>query len=144
MPVWIWRKFLVVPLVLLSLSLILTACDGNTPKFANADLSKNYNQGEAIDKTTAFSTSDKVIHCVLRLSGDINGAKVKLVWIAVDTADGAKNKTLLEKEFTAFIDLDVYDNTLPAPENGKFATGKYKVELHLNTRLDRTLEFTVQ
>lgn len=128
----------------LLLAALLTACGDTTPVIKSAVLSRDYNQGEAVDVTNTFKTTDPAVHCVVKIGGEFYGSKMKIVWTAVDTADGAKNKSLSEDEFTIFKELDTYDLTYRPSAGGTLPAGKYKTEVYFNGKLDKTLEFTVQ
>lgn len=132
-------------LATLALAVLLTACgEGKEVRIKSAELARDYNQGEAIGVSTTFKATDPAIHCVVKMGGEFYGAKIKIVWTAVDTADGSKNKSLLEDEFTIYKELDTYDLTYRPQAGGAFATGKYKTEVYLNGKVDKTLDFTVQ
>lgn len=127
----------------LLLSLTLVACgEDKAAHLKSADMAKGYSYGAPVDVTSTFKPDEK-IHLVMTLGGDYVGSKVKVVWTGVDTSDGAKNKTLQEKEFTVYKELDSYDLT-PETPNGNLPTGKYKTEIFMNDKLQKSLEFAVQ
>ena len=69
--------------------------------------------------------------------------KVKTVWTAVDVGDAAPANTKIDE---AELTMDAAGNahfTLSQPSSGTWPVGKYKVEIYLDDKLDRTLEYTV-
>jgi hypothetical protein len=69
--------------------------------------------------------------------------KVKTVWTAVDVGDAAPANTQIDE---AEVTLDASGKThftLSVPNSGAWPAGKYKVEIYLNDKLDRTLEYTI-
>jgi hypothetical protein len=66
--------------------------------------------------------------------------KVKAVWTAV-SVEGADPNTLIDQtELTSGGGALTFNLSNAGP----WPTGQYKVELYLNDKLDRTLEFQVQ
>ncbi len=65
---------------------------------------------------------------------------MKAIWTAISAEGATPNFKIDEVEKTSGDATIVFDlsNTQPWP------TGNYKVELYLNDKLDRTLEFQVQ
>ncbi|HEX2914168.1 MAG TPA: hypothetical protein VH186_25430 [Chloroflexia bacterium] len=138
--------WLVLLLVILSTSLLLTACEEEKEAtLKNVELAHGYSQGEAVDPSTTYKTTDKSIHTVIQMGGKSpSGAKLKVNWLAVDTADGARNKSLQQKEVIVSVDNLFYDFVLNAPEGSGFATGKYQADVSINGTVEKTLYFTVQ
>jgi len=117
----------------------------STANISNATLSKDV-QGDAfepVDPTTAFPTDQPVIHLVAKVANAPEGTKVKSVWTAVDVGDVAPaNTKIAETEIVLNSDGNAHF-TLSIPTSGAWPAGKYKVDVYLNDKLDRTLEYTV-
>jgi PBP1b-binding outer membrane lipoprotein LpoB len=98
---------------------------------------------EPVDPTSTFPTDQAVINLVVTVANAPSGTKVKTVWTAVDVGDAAPANTKIDE---AEVTMDAAGNahfTLSAPNSGVWPVGKYKVEVYLNDKLDRTLEYTV-
>ena len=140
------RVFAAVTLLLL-VSVILAACSASfsTANITRATLAKDVKGDtfEPVDPTSTFPTDQAVIHLVLSVANAPSDTKVKAVWTAVDVGDAAPANTKIdEKELT----LDTSGNTdftLSIPSSGVWPVGKYKVEVYLNDKLDRTLEYNI-
>jgi serine protease Do len=127
-------------LVLLSMALWLAACGGgeisiSTANIASAQLSKDE---AGAQKTTSFGPED-VFYLTVGLANAPDDTRVKAVWTAVDAEGADANTVLDDAELTsgsATLTFDLQnDNAWPA--------GSYKVDLYLNDKLDRTLDFSV-
>jgi len=125
-------------LALLVLGLIVWAsgCSFSTANIKSAKLTADK---EGTQETTVFSP-DQVIYCLVQLANAPDDTKVKADWIAVEAQGAAPNTKIADVEKTSGDGMITFDlsNTQPWP------TGKYKVDLYLNDKLDRTLEFQVQ
>lgn len=87
--------------------------------------------------TTEF-TPDQPFVYVVKLANAPDDTKVKAVWYSVDAAGAA----------TQFVEKELVGGQSPitftATNSGPWPVGKYKVDLFLNDKLDRTLEFSVK
>lgn len=121
------------------LMLMVTACSVSTANITKAEMAKGYSNGEATDVTTTFSPTDTPIHLVVNVANAPDDTRVKVVWTAVDANGGQiTNQKLDETEVKT---NGVADFTLSNSQ--QWPTGKYKVDIYLNDKLDRTIEFTV-
>lgn len=118
-------------LVLASLACEFSA---STAKISNAVLTVD-ETGKAA--TTEFTTDQPFIY-IVDLANAPDDTKVKAVWYSVDDAGTA----------TQFVEKEMVTGKSPitfsATNNGPWPVGKYKVELYLNDKLDRTQEFSVK
>jgi hypothetical protein len=140
------RFFSFVSLVVL-VAVVAAGCNFSvsTANIASATLSKDVkgDQFEPVDPTTTFSTDQPVIHLVAKVANTPEGTKVKSVWTAVDVGDVAPaNTKIAETEIVLNSDGNAHF-TLSIPDTGVWPVGKYKVEVYLNDKLDRTLEYSV-
>jgi hypothetical protein len=132
-------------LALLLLGVIVTACSASTANISSAVTSKGYENGKAVDPTTTFSPSDIPIHAVVVVANAPTDTKVKVVWTSVDTTDSGgtqyKDQKIDEKEVLTKETDSTADFTLSNDQ--PWPVGKYKADIYLDDKLDRTLEFTV-
>lgn len=128
-------------LVLLSMALWLAACGGGEVSVSTANIaSAQLSADEAgAQKTSTFGPEDAV-YLLVGLANAPDDTKVKAVWTAVDVEGATANTVLDDAELTsgsATLTFDLQnDNPWPA--------GSYKVDLYLNDKLDRTLDFSVE
>src|SRR5512139_985944 len=98
---------------------------------------------EPVNPTSTFPTDQSVINLVVTVANAPSETKVKTVWTAVDVGDAAPANTKIDE---AELTLDASGKThftLAVPSSGVWPAGKYKVEVYLNDKLDRTLEYTI-
>jgi hypothetical protein len=138
------RLFVTLTLIAVA-AVTLAACDFSisTANIPQAVLAKDV-QGdnfEPVDPTSTFPVDQPVIHLVVTVANAPEDTKVKTVWTAVDVGDVAPANTLIDE-----VTLDASGNahfTLSLPSSGVWPEGKYKVDIYLNDKLDRTLEYTI-
>lgn len=87
-----------------------------------------------------FKPADNPQKFAVKMS-ETGAGRVKAVFTAVD-ADGQKNVKLLEKELelTAAMNTASYSLKLP----GDFPVGTYKIDVFVNDKLAKTVEYKVQ
>ena len=98
---------------------------------------------EPVDPTSTFPPDQAVINLVVTVANAPSDTKVKTVWTAVDVGDAAPANTQIDE---AEVTMDASGKThftLSVPNSGVWPAGKYKVEIYLNDKLDRTLEYTI-
>jgi hypothetical protein len=130
------KRFLMIASALGMLLFSSIACEfsATTAKISSAVLT-----ADAAGKTaTTVFTTDQPFVYVVDLANAPDDTKVKAVWYSVDAAGAA----------TQFVDKEIVGGKSPitfsATNSGPWPVGKYKVELYLNDKLDRTAEFSVQ
>lgn len=128
-------KFLPVFIVLL---LAAMACNfsASTAKIAGAEMARD---SEGADPTTVFAAED-VFFCNVDLQNAPDDTVVKAVWTAVDVEDTDPNTEIDTTEITSgssILNFQLSNTNL-------WPSGNYKVDLYLNDKLDRTVEFTVE
>ena len=106
-------------------------------------LMRDDGKGNPGEEVKSFRPSDHKLHFEAEVDGFFVGeAKVMWVFTAVDTTAG-KNKQIQEVEFDA---TDFNGNTLTSfcelPRD--WPTGRYEVDIHINGKLIKTFEFTVE
>jgi len=140
------RFFSFVSLVVLA-AVAVAGCNFSisTANITQATLAKDV-QGstfEPVDPTSTFPADQPVIHLVVTVANAPSDTKVKTVWTAVDVGDAAPANTKIDE---AEVTLDASGTahfTLSLPNSGAWPVGKYKVDVYLNDKLDRTLEYAV-
>jgi len=139
------RMLLSVTLILL-VAVVLSACSFSisTANITQATLAKDVKPDtwEPINPTTTFPTDQAVIHLVITVANAPSDTKVKTVWTVVDVGDAAPANTKID-ETEVTLDASGTAHFTLASNSGTWPMGKYKVEVYLNDKLDRTLEFTI-
>lgn len=125
-------------IVLLIMMLATAACEfsASTAKVKDAYMSSDE---EGANRTEIF-TQDQPFYCIVELTSAPDDTTVKAVWTAVEVTDTDPNMLIDEYEVTTG------DGTIPFSliNDGLWPTGKYKVEIYLNDKLDKTIEFAVE
>ncbi len=127
-------------MVLLGMALLLAACSRevslSTANIADARLTKD----EAGTQSTTTFRPEDVFYLKVGLANAPDDTKVKAVWTAIDAQDADPNTRLDDAELTSGSATLTFDlqNDQPWP------AGSYKVDVYLNDKLDRTLEFNVE
>jgi hypothetical protein len=140
------RFFILVAVLLVGV--ICASCDfsTSTANIKSAQLARGYQDGKAVGTTNTFAPTDNPLHCVVEVANAPGGTRVKSVWTAVDATglDGVahKDQRIDEKEFSTTDTGSVIDFTLS--NDAQWPVGRYKVDIYLNDKLDRTLEFEVR
>lgn len=131
-------KWHIVVLAAAVAALMLSACSfsASTANFKEAKLAKDK---EGKEVTTVFAPSD-TFYCLVDLANAPDDTKVKADWTAIQAEGAEPNTAIDQKEVTTGDNVIQFDLT----NNGPWPVGKYKVDLYLNDKLDRTLEFSVQ
>lgn len=125
-------------IVTLVLALVTMACSFNisTAKIQDVWMSID----EAGEKRTTTFTPDAVFYAQVDLRNAPDDTKLKTVWIAVEVIDTEPNLVLTETEFTGGSGMVTFNLT----NDQLWPPGKYRVEIYLNGKLDKTIDFEVQ
>ena len=136
---------------LILLSALTTACNalplssipGASP-VTDAVLAKDLTADTAtpVDVTTEYAPEQKNFHLVVTVNDAPKDTKFKSAWTALDIGGTTPPNTKLEERELIVTGSGTFEFTL-APKTGKWASGKYKVDLYTNNKLDRTINFTV-
>jgi hypothetical protein len=126
--------FLLVPVVLL-LSTLACGFNVSTAAIKEAKLARD---NESVQPTSSFSPAD-TFYCNVEVENAPDDTTLKAVWTAVDVPGQPANTPLDQTELktgsgTVHFKLT---NTNPWP------AGKYKVDLYMNDKLNRSIEFQV-
>jgi hypothetical protein len=126
-------------LVMVMLAIATLACGGSisTANIKSATLSPHESGSP---ETTVFKQDDLTVYCLVQLANAPDDTVVKAAWIAVDV-EGTDPNTLIDETALTSGDAEL---TFDLTNNQLWPVGRYKVELYLNEKLDRTLEYRVQ
>lgn len=120
----------------------MSACSASTANIPSAVLAKGYANGQATDPGTTLAPTDTV-HAVVQVANAPDDTKVRAVWTAVDAGGGQiKDQKVVEKEVLIKDVGSSIDFTF-VPDK-PFPVGKYKAEIFLDDKLDKTLNFDIQ
>ncbi len=129
-----WFLFLIPILVL-----FINAACGFSASTASIKDAKMARDNEGTQPTTSFAAKD-TFFCNVDLANAPDDTTVKAVWTAVQVSGTDPNTKIDETE------LKTGSGTLhfKLSNDNAWPSGKYKVDLYLNDKLDRTVEFQVQ
>jgi len=91
------------------------------------------------NRVTTFS-QDAVFYAFADLKNAPEDTTLKAVWIAVDAEGVDPNFVINETEFTSGSNVVTFNLS----NNNLWPVGKYRVEIYLNGKLDKTLDFEVR
>ena len=133
------KGFVILAIALLAIATV--SCSVNfSVSTANIKSAKLSASETGSPETTVFSPDDMTVYCIVKLANAPDDTVVKAVWTAVDV-EGADANTKIDDAELKSGDADL---TFDLTNNGPWPVGKYKVDLYLNGKLDRTLEYKVQ
>ncbi len=136
---------------LILLGALVTACDAlplpslfGSSLIADAVLARDFKSDTTtpVDVTTEYAPEQKLFHLVVTVNDAPKDTKFKSVWTATDIGGTTPPNTKLEERELIVAGSGTFEFTL-APKTGRWASGKYKVDLYANNKLDRTINFTV-
>ncbi|MCX6064347.1 MAG: hypothetical protein NT121_01115 [Chloroflexi bacterium] len=129
------KRLIFIVIAVGALVLASLACSASTANISSAILTAD---GPGGTETTTFTPDQASFYCIVALANAPDDTKVKAVWYTVDDVGTA----------TQIVDSEIVGSASPitfkATNDGLWPVGKYKVEVYMNDKLDRTLEFTVQ
>ena len=125
-------------MALLSLA-VLPACHFkfSTANIATVTLSKDYQGGKAIDPTETFSPQNHTFHAVVKVNNAPAGTVVGASWTILEDGE----EVVHTKEFVLDGDQDFAHFTLSNPQD--WESGTYRVEITLDGKAKRTIDFAV-
>ena len=114
------------------------ACGGSvsTAKISNAYLS---NDSDGNNETTSFAP-DETFYAIVEVQNAPDDTELRAVWIAADVEDVEPDYVIDEASITTE-GMDTF--TFDLSNSSGWPQGKYKVDIYMNDKLDRTLEFEV-
>jgi hypothetical protein len=131
------RRMSVLILAVLAVTMALAGCGGSGPlAVQNVTLSAT----EGGTATTTFSPSDHVIHAAIELNRIETGLTARVVWTAVDTT-GGKDLEIASKDFSS---LAANNITAQVELPRDWPTGSYKLDIYLDGKLAKTVDWSVQ
>jgi hypothetical protein len=120
------------------LLIISAACGFNVSTAKISEANTAHEVAGGFENTTTFN-QDEVFYLLVKLANAPDDTVTKAVWIAADAEGVDKDTKIDEAEFTS----GETDVTFNLSNDTAWPAGQYKVELYLNDKLDRTLEFSV-
>lgn len=119
-----------------------TASDqGSGTYIKEIHMAKDNGRGAPGDETEGFAPGDRTIHCVATLKEAKAGTQMKFVWWIVD-AEGTKNQKIKEIDYSTRALENVVHGHLTLPQD--WPAGKYKVQIFINSDLDKTVAYAVE
>jgi hypothetical protein len=130
------KRSLMIVFVVGMLALSAMACEFSASTAAVKDAYLAADEA-GTQKTTEY-TPEQAFTFIVTQANAPDDTKLKAVWYSVDEAGKA----------TQFVEKEMVTGgspvTFTATNNGPWPVGKYKVELYLNDKLDRSLDFSVK
>lgn len=123
----------IVVLLLVSLACSFSA---STANISDAYLATD----EAGDNKTTSFASDAIFYAIVKLDNAPDDTALKAVWYAVN-AEGVEPNFKIDE-----VSLTTGAGTIPfnLTNDNAWPVGTYKVELYLNDKLEKTLDFSVE
>jgi hypothetical protein len=125
--------------------LIFAVMACSTSKTSSGPISEGHmakdNNGEPGDQTNTFAPGDRTVHCLVTLNEAKEGTRLKFAWTIVDAGD-SKNEKLKDIEYTTGPKENIVHGHLTAPRD--WPTGKYKCEVYVNDKSEKTIDYWVK
>lgn len=138
-------KELLAILFLLTATVVVAHAQGDTPApvpvIEEVYLAKDDGVGKAGEHVTEFRTTDVPIYCVILLDSDLKTV-VKMNFVAVAVA-GVKPETKVVSASYTTTEGQNRVNFTGRPD-GRWTPGRYRVDLFLNGKLTRHVEFEIK
>ncbi len=112
-----------------------------TPAIEEVYLARDDGEGKAGEQVTEFRTTDVPIYCVVLLDSQLK-AVVKMNFVAVSVA-GVKPETKIVTASYTTREGQNRVNFTGRPD-GKWAPGKYRVDLFLDGKIAKNVEFEIK
>lgn len=104
-------------------------------------MAREADNGESNEEVDSFKPRDRTMFCVVTLKTAKTGTQVKFSWWLVDAVDIEPESIINVDYSTKALENVVYGHmTLPRD----WPVGKYKVQVYVESKLDRTLFFSVK
>ena len=151
-PAWLAAGLLVFVVLACNLSKSTNNSNSNSSSSTTADqgpgtyikeihMAKDNGKGAPGDETDSFAPDDRTIHAVATLKEPKAGTQMKFAWWIVD-ADGTKNQKIKEIDYTTKPNENVVHGHLTLPQD--WPKGKYKVQIFINSDLDKTVNYVIE
>lgn len=119
----------------------LAAAQGAQEIFVtDAELARDDGSGRAGQRVSGFRPKDNPLHCVVSLNKPRAGVRVRFVWTAVD-AGGERERVLADAEYVTRAGEARAYGAASLPR--EWPRGRYRVQVMLNGRVARTLDFNI-
>jgi hypothetical protein len=107
----------------------------------DVELARDDGAGHGGQVVKGFRVKDNPLHCLVTLSRQAAGTRVRFVWTAVD-AGGERGKTLASTESVTRAGEIVCDGQLSLPR--EWPAGRYSVGATVNGKSSRTVDFVIE
>ena len=97
--------------------------------------------GQAGDETTSYAPGDRTVHCIIELNKAKKGTEVRFIWKAADV-EGSRDEEIKTIDYTTNSFENKVHGHLTLPRD--WPAGKYRVEVYINSSLDKTIDYTVE
>ncbi len=97
--------------------------------------------GDPGEEASSFEPGDRTVHCIIELNKAKKDTEVRFIWKAVDVA-GSKNEEIKTIDYTTKSFENKVHGHLTLPYD--WPKGKYRVEVYINSDLDKTLDYTIE
>lgn len=130
------RLQIIIALVVIMVTAL--ACGGSvsTAKISNAYLAFD---GDENSETTSFAPNE-AFYAIVEVQNAPDDTTLRAVWIAADV-EGVDPDFVIDEASITTEGMDTF--TFDLSNDGNWPPGDYKVDIYLNDKLDRTLEFEV-
>lgn len=131
-----YRLLIGLAIALVMLTILACGFSVSTANIKGAKMARDYDGNQP---TTVFAP-DETFYCVVELANAPDDTTVKASWTAVEVEGVEPNLFIDETELTTgsgTLHFELSNDNL-------WPTGKYKVDLYLDGKLERTLDFEVQ
>jgi hypothetical protein len=135
------KKNRIISLIVIAMMMFVALACEFSVSTANIQSAKLSSDKSGSGLTTVFSQDD-VFWCLVQLANAPDDTTLKAVWTGVEV-EGEEPNTLIDQSESTVAENSSY-MTFSLTNDGLWPTGKYKIDLYLNDKLERTLEFTVQ
>lgn len=139
-------KELLAILFLLTGTVVVAHAQGDThapaPVIEEVYLAKDDGQGKAGEHVTEFRTTDVPIYCVILLDSDLRTV-VKMNFVAVAVAGVKPETKVVSASYTTTGSGQNRVNFTGRPD-GQWTPGRYRVDLFLNGKITRHVEFEIK
>ena len=119
----------------------LSACTTPPPRITATTMGTQVDAGKIVTPATTFKPTDHTLYLVVDAENILGGTTLGVKWYAVD-AGTLKNQLLLENEVK--LDPSNTSGEFALTTTGDLGPGKYKVDVYLEGKQDRSVEFQVK
>ena len=122
---------------------VVLACSTSTSTgpISELHMAKDNGNEQPGAETKTFRPGDRTVHCVAKLKEAKDGTKLNFAWWAVDV-EGSKNEKLKDLDYTTKGEENIVHAHLTLQRD--WPKGKYKCEVTVNGKVEKSVEYTVE